>query len=140
MKKVIFSVLLSILIIIYSTQLVYAEYFDSNTWVKDSFADARSFMEEPPQDDLKIGKPILNFFKSLIRIVNIVFIIALAAISAISLSITGVRYIAAAAIPAQRNIARQNLQRVFVAMCYGFGAFMIWRISMGIVELVLSSF
>ena len=111
-------------------------------WVKDALNKAKEFLngniEETDSD--KIVTPVLETVRSIIRGVNNILLVLLATLSAISLSVVGIRYIASGATPIQKRIAIDSLHTVFKGMFIGFGAFIIWRIAMGFVEIVLDSF
>lgn len=156
MKKIICSVLIIMIFLVNSTQMVYAASkksstkkstktttsTSSSTWVQDAFTAANSFFHEDVNNDVavSIGKPILKQFKNIVRGINSVLLVLLGALSAISISITGVRYMMSPALPEEREKAKHNLKTAFKGMAIGFGAFLIWRISMGIVEIIIQAF
>lgn len=138
MKKIVIPILAIIIFLAMSTNTVYA---DANTWVQDAFNATRSFINETPRvsDRLSFLNNLLNFFTKLVRTVNYILLVTLGALSIISLAITGVRYITALNNPTRLQNARNNLHTVFLGMCIGFGAFIIWNVTMGIIELILSA-
>lgn len=141
MKKIISFFVITIMIIINCNSLVLAaegDNIDSN-WVGDAFKATGSFLNEETKDTIGIS-PIFETFQGIVKGINRILIIALAGISIISLSITGVRYIASGASPHQREAAHQSLRTAFIGMAFGFGAYVIWRIAMGIVAIIIGSF
>lgn len=141
MKKIISFFVITIMIIINCNSLVLAtegDNIDSN-WVGDAFKATGIFLNEETKDTIGIS-PIFETFQGIVKGINRILIIALAGISIISLSITGVRYIASGASPNQREVAHQSLRTAFIGMAFGFGAYVIWRIAMGIVAIIIGSF
>ena len=138
MKKILITINIIILFFICSNSSVYAATSDE-TWVQDAFKAASSFMGENPTDTIGIS-PLFSLFKDFVRAANRVLLVLLAGISTIALSVTGVRYLASGASPEQRDIAKQSLHTIFIGMAIGFGAFVIWKIAMGIVSIMISSF
>ena len=69
-----------------------------------------------------------------------VLLVVLFGLSAVSLSITGVRYIMSGSSPGQRKIAKDNLKKAFKGMAIGFGAYVIWRVAMGFVNIIIGAF
>ena len=138
MKKILITINIIILFFICSNSSVYAATSDE-TWVQDAFKAASSFMGENPTDTIGIS-PLFSLFKDFVRAANRVLLVLLAGISTIALSVTGVRYLASGASPEQRDIAKQSLHTIFIGMAFGFGAFVIWQIAMGIVKIMITSF
>ena len=112
---------------------------DTSNWVQRAFKDATSFFKEKSVDEDGLWGTLLGVFKDIIKAVNMVLLILLAGLSAISLSIIGVRYIVGGTSVVQQNIARKSLRRALTGMAYGFGAYIIWTISMSIVSMILSA-
>ena len=140
MKKIVISLIMCIIFLIPSTKIVYG--VDTDSWVSDSFHSAKSFIEEKQTVSKKMSflNDFLKFISNTVKAINYVLIILLGAISIISLAITGVRYIMASGNPEKLQSAKANLHTVFKGMLIGFGAFIIWEISMGIVTLILDTF
>lgn len=138
MKKILITLNIFIIIFICSNSSVYASS-SSDTWVKDAFSAASSFMGENPKDTIGIS-PLFSLFKNMVQAVNRVLLVLLAGISTIALSITGVRYILAGASPEQQKVAKSSLKTIFIGMGFGFGAYVIWRIAMAIVGIFISAF
>ncbi len=138
MKKIVIPILVIIIFLSTSNSIVYA---DANTWVQDAFDATHSFINEKPKlsDRMSFLNSFLNFFRKLIRTINYILLVILGALSIISLSITGIRYIIALNNPNRLQNARNNLHTVFLGMFIGFGAFIIWRLAMGVIELILSA-
>lgn len=139
MKKIIFSIIMMIIFVISSTQFVYAVP-EEKTWVQDAFGDVQSFFGETVEDKTGIASPILNFFSNIIKGINMVLLVVLIGLSVISLSITGVRYIISGSSPGERRIAQENLKKAFKGMAIGFGAYVIWRVAMGFVNIIIGAF
>lgn len=153
MKKIVASILITIIFLITSVQYVYAvptvgtdpsgstsgSTSDDGSWVQNAFSAAKNFLTQSEvNDDLGIS-PMFNFIKSLIKAVNVILMVVLIGLSIIALSVTGVRYIASGASPSQKEIAKQSLHTICIGMAIGFGAYVIWRIAMSIVEIIISS-
>lgn len=137
MKKIIISIIVIGIFLANSTQFVYAS---DDGWVQDAFSAASDFMYQTNVTDTTgVVKPIFETFKSLVKTVNIVLIVLLMGLSIIALSITGVRYIASGASPHQKEIAKQSLHTIFIGMAIGFGAYVIWRIAMSIIEVIMGA-
>ncbi len=139
MKKILITINIIILFFICSNPSVYAASTSDETWVKDAFEAASSFMGENPTDTIGIS-PLFSLFKDLVRAANRVLLVLLAGISTIALSITGVRYILAGASPDQQKVAKSSLKTIFIGMGFGFGAYVIWRIAMAIVGIFIGAF
>ena len=139
MRKIVFSIIMMIIFVISSTQFVYAVP-QEKTWVQDAFGDVQSFFGETVEDKTGIASPILNFFSNIIKGINIVLLVVLFGLSAISLSITGVRYIISGSSPGERKVAKDNLKKAFKGMAIGFGAYVIWRVAMGFVNIIIGAF
>lgn len=137
MKKIIISIIIVMIFFINSNSIVYGA---SDTWVSEAFQAAHDFINEPTTDDLGIIDPLLKNFKNIVKGINITLLVLLSSLSVISLAVIGVRYIMSGASPHQREIAKQSLHTVFIGMVYGFGAYTIWKIAMGIVELIIGAF
>ncbi len=141
MKKVIMTIFIIISILFTSTQIVYAD----ETWVDKAFSATKDFMKEPisETDTLKTSEgkgiitEVLSTFKDIIKSINTILLVVLAWLSAISITITGARYILSGSSPNQKAIAGRNLKTAFKGMAFGFGAFIIWRVAMGLVLLVI---
>ncbi len=141
MKKVLISLIAIIIFFASSNPKVYAAAnTTSDDWVGKAFSAAGNFLQEETKDTTGYINPMLNFFKSVIKMINRVLLVALAGISTISLSITGVRYILSGGVPQQKENAKKSLQTIFMGMAVGFGAYMIWRIAMSIVTIIISAF
>ena len=139
MKKIVVSFILITIFFINSNSLVYAAD-DDGGWVSDAFSAASTFLKEPTKDSLGILNPTFKFFQGIVKGINRVLIVLLAGISTIALSVTGVRYMASGASPEQRDVAKHSLHTIFVGMAFGFGAYVIWRIAMGIVAVIIGAF
>lgn len=139
MKKIVVSFILITIFFINSNSLVYAAD-DDGGWVSDAFSAASTFLKEPTKDSFGILNPTFKFFQGIVKAINRVLIVLLAGISTIALSVTGVRYMASGASPEQRDVAKHSLHTIFVGMAFGFGAYVIWRIAMGIVAVIIGEF
>ena len=114
---------------------------DSGAWVSDAFSAASSFFSENVTDEMGIREKPLNLFSDIVKAINTILIVALAGISAISLSIVGIRYIISiGGKPEQQGKAKHDLHKTIRGMAYGFGAFFIWQIAMGIVKAIVDGF
>ena len=114
---------------------------DSGAWVSDAFSAASSFFSENVTDEMGIIEKPLNLFSDIVKAINTILIVALAGISAISLSIVGIRYIISiGGKPEQQGKAKHDLHKTIRGMAYGFGAFFIWQIAMGIVKAIVDGF
>ncbi len=170
MKKILYLAILSILFItILSNNVVFAAVkpqgggssgaatqngtntsttnTSEDTWVQDAFSAAAGFLNEdisetddPANNGLGIVTPILKTFKGIVKSINTILLVLLAALSTLSLSITGIRYIVCKANPAQEKTARENLHTAFRGMLFGFGAYIIWSVAMGLVQLIIGNF
>ena len=85
----------------------------------------------------KLG--VFDLFKKIVRAINRVLLVALFGLSTISLSVIGVRYMLSGARPEQKKTAVDSLHTLFMGMAYGFGAFIIWNISMSIVGFIINA-
>lgn len=151
MKKVIVSIIVIIIFLTNLTPCIYAKTpeeagkekttpNDDGSWVQDAFSAASDFMNDTNvTDKTGVVKPIFERFKGLVKGANIVLMVLLMGLSIIALSITGVRYIASGASPHQKEIAKQSLHTIFIGMTIGFGAYVIWRIAMSIVEVLIDT-
>lgn len=108
-------------------------------WISDAFQAVKSFFNEDVKDDLGIVATPLDFFRSVIKGINRILLVLLAAISSISLAIVGIRYLMSTNSAEQQKKAVKDLHTTFKGMAFGFGAFFIWRIAMGIVEVIISN-
>ena len=138
MKKIVISAIIFIIFFTNSITTVYA--VEDKSWVSKAFSAASTFMNEPTKDFKGILSPTFTFFQNVVKMINRVLIVLLAGISTIALSVTGVRYLASGASPEQRDIAKQSLHTIFIGMAFGFGAFVIWQVAMGIVKIIITSF
>lgn len=156
MKKIIISVIVIIIFLINSTQCIYAaspeekgkekttsgETTASNDgdWVGEAFSAASSFLNNSTvTDELGIVSPIFEKFKSIVKAINVVLMVLLMGLSIIALSVTGVRYITSGASPEQKEIAKKSLHTIFIGMAIGFGAYVIWRIAMSLIEIFIEA-
>lgn len=157
MKKVIVSFLIIIMFLTNSAQYVWAAHTkgtdgsgsgsaseskeqEEESWVKKAFSAASSFMNDSEvNDDLGVVKPVFERFKSIVKSINAILMVLLMGLSIIALSVTGVRYIASGAAPHQKETAKQSLHTIFIGMAIGFGAYVIWRIAMSIVEIMIDA-
>ena len=139
MKKIVVSFILITIFFINSNSLVYAAD-DDGGWVSDAFSAASSFLKEPTKDSFGILNPTFKFFQGIVKAINRVLIVLLAGISTIALSVTGVRYMASGASPEQRDVAKHSLHTIFGGLAFGFGAYVIWRLAMGIVAVIIGAF
>ena len=139
MKKILISFIFIIIFFINSNSLVYAAE-DNGNWVSEAFSATGEFLKEPTQDSLGVLNPIFKFFQGVVKGINRVLLALLAGISTIALYVTGVRYMASGASPEQRETAKHSLHTIFVGMAFGFGAYVIWRIAMGIVAVIIGAF
>ena len=112
----------------------------STSGVDDAFKAAKSFLTGEVVDKTGIGGNLLQIFSLIVKGINRILIIVLASVSAIALSLVGVSYIRGITNPSEVGKAKKNLHTVFTAMAYGFGAFFIWRIAMGIVSIIINTF
>ena len=138
MKKIFISTI--VFFIIFSTSSITCVYAADDDWVSKAFSAASTFMNENATDFKGVLSSPFEFFKNTVKAINRVLIVLLAGISTIALSVPGVRYLASGASPEQRDIAKQSLHTIFIGMAIGFGAFVIWKIAMGIVSIMISSF
>ena len=116
-----------------------AEKEKTSDWISDAFQAVKSFFNEDVKDDLGIVATPLDFFRSVIKGINRILLVLLAAISSISLAIVGIRYLMSTNSAEQQKKAVKDLHTTFKGMAFGFGAFFIWRIAMGIVEVIISN-
>ncbi len=139
MKKIIIPILTIIIFLTTLTNNVYAA--NADTWVQNAFDATDKFIHETPQvsDRMSFLNNMLDFFTRLVKTVNYILLVTLGALSIVSLAITGVRYITAMNNPTRLQDARNNLHTVFIGMFIGFGAFIIWNVAMGIIQLILST-
>lgn len=127
--------------IVYSGNNTTATNEADYSWVSDAFQATKSFFSDSEvTDELGMLEPWMIIFSDIVKAVNRVFIVALAGLSIISLAVVGIRYIMSAYQPDQKNKAKEDLHTVFKGMCYGFGAFTIWKIVMLVVRLIIESF
>ena len=143
MKKIIVSLLVMLLFTSMTTKVVYgSDKIDSTTWVEKAFKSAHDFLLEEPtvENNMSFLNKFLNFFKEIVKAVNYILLVLLGLLSIISLAITGVKYIMSSDNPNKLEGARAQLHQVFKGMLFGFGAFIIWNLSMGIIELILDAF
>lgn len=141
------AILFIFLFIISLPNIVYSDNDKTTTdegdysWISDAFQAASEFFHDSEvTDELGMLEPWMIVFSDIVRAVNRVLIIALAGLSIISLAVVGIRYIMSAYQPSQKEKAKEDLHTVFKGMCYGFGAFTIWRIVMLVVRLIIDSF
>ena len=113
---------------------------DSGSWVSDAFSAASSFFSEDVNDEMGIIEKPLNLFSDLVKAINKILFVVLAGISAISLSIVGIRYFISITKPKQKAKAIEDLHTTFRGMAFGFGAFFIWQLAMGVVHLIIEGF
>jgi hypothetical protein len=114
---------------------------NESTWVSDAFDAAKSFLQDSDAtDDLGIVNPLLIKFRNIVNALNTILLVLLAGISAIALAVVGVKYIMAASSPEKKGEAKESLHTVFWGMAYGFGAYLIWKIAMGIVSIIINAF
>lgn len=134
MKKKMITIIFIALIFIISNSYVYAD------WVSDAFSATSEFLNEPTKYVFGIVSPTFTFFQNIVKALNRILLVLLAGISTIALSVTGVRYMASGASPAQRETAQKSLKTIFIGMAFGFGAYTIWRIAMAIIQIMMKSF
>lgn len=149
MKKIVISFIVVMIFFINSNSIVYGDNNISSdsekatisqNWVSDAFQAAHDFINEPTTDDKwGIIDSLLKNFKNIVKGINIILLVLLSSLSVISLAVIGVRYIMSGASPDQRKVATQSLHTVFIGMVYGFGAYVIWKIAMGIVGLIIGA-
>lgn len=111
----------------------------NDDWISDAFNAVKSFFNEDVKDDLGIVATPLDLFRNIVKAINRVLLVFLAGISVISLSIVGIRYLMSTNDARQKGKALGALHTTFKGMAFGFGAFFIWRIAMGIVEVIISN-
>ncbi len=111
----------------------------NDDWISDAFKAVKSFFNEDVKDDLGIVATPLDLFRNIVKAINRVLLVFLAGISVISLSIVGIRYLMSTNDAKQKGKAKEALHTTFKGMAFGFGAFFIWRIAMGIVEVIISN-
>ena len=142
MKKNVFLISFILTIVFSLLPVTYVQAADDSddSWVKNAFNAADSFLKEPVKDDLGIANNVLKIFKKIVRAINRILLVALFGLSAISLSVIGIRYMISGNAPHQRENAKKSLHTVLMGMVYGFGAFAIWRIAMSIVSLIIGTF
>ena len=141
-KELILSIIFIILIILIPNTYTNSTTTTSqDTWVKDAFNAAGSFLKEDVKDPTggHLSKG-LQIFINIVKGINTVLIVALFAISAIALAIDGIKYIMAGGSPEKVGKAKSDLVITFKGMAIGFGAYTIWRISMGVVVLIIEAF
>ena len=112
----------------------------SSSWVEDAFGAAKSFLTGDVIDHTGIAGNLLEIFTIIVKAINRILLVVLASVSAIALSLVGIRYIQGISEPGAVKKAKEDLHTVFKAMAYGFGAFFIWRIGMGIVSVIINAF
>lgn len=140
MEKNTFKIIVFCVIFLLSlTQMTYVRAASGGQWVTDAFSAAKSFINEKPKAQWDWESKGFNTLKDIVKAVNRVLITLLAGLSMLSLTIIGVRYILAGASPEQQQIAKKNLGTLFMGMVYGFGAFIIWNIAMGFVEIIIDA-
>ena len=141
LKKNIISIITIITVLMINlNQVVYASD-NSRVWVQKAFDEANSFLtDDSVEDDLGIFGNLLGEFTNIIQGINVVLLVLLAGLSAISLAVVGVKYIMAGDSPHNKENAKKSLHTVFIGMVYGFGAYVIWTISMEIVNLIMGAF
>lgn len=114
---------------------------EEQSWVQKAFSEAYAFLNETEvEDDLGIFGNLLVQFRNIVRGINVVLLVLLAGLSTIALAIVGIRYIMAGNSPENREAAKKGLHTVFTGMIYGFGAYAIWTMSIGIVTLIIGAF
>lgn len=115
---------------------------DSN-WISKALSAAKNFLLGEIDTSTSTGEnvnKVLVTARQIIRGINNVLLVLLGGLSAVSLSVVGIRYIASGALPEQKRVAIESLHTVFKGMAIGFGAFLIWRIAMGFVNIIFNSF
>ena len=142
MKLKKFSLSIIIAIIILTINFSPITYAASSDWVQDAFDAANSFLKDKEVEDNLGGVigTLLTEFKNIIKGLNIVLLVLLTALSAVALAVVGVTYIMAGDSPGNKENAKKSLHTVFIGMVYGFGAYVIWSFSMGIVNLIIQAF
>lgn len=139
MKRIFIITILIMIFVLGSNQTTYAAS-SNNDWVKNAFSAANKFMKEDATDELKIISPFFRTFQNIVKAANRILLVLLAGLSIIALSVTGVRYMLSGASPQQKEVAKQSLHTIFIGMAMGFGAYVIWRIAMSIVEIIIMAF
>ena len=117
-------------------------------WLEAAFEAAGKFLtqEELTDTDIHLNgeenpgiiETILEKFKEIVKALNKILLVVLAGLSTISLAITGVRYILSQGDANRQVVAKNNLHTAFKGMFFGFGAFLIWRIAMSIIQVVIT--
>ena len=143
-KEIFLSIIFFMIIVLIPNTHTYAKNTAStsqDTWVQDAFSAAGGFLKEDVKDPTggHLSKG-LQIFTNIVKGINTVLIVALFAISAISLAIDGIKYIMAGGSPEKVGKAKSDLVITFKGMAIGFGAYTIWRISMGVVVLIIEAF
>ena len=113
----------------------------NGSFVGEAFSATKEFLQEDlPEDDVGILTDSLLFFvKDAIQGINRILIIALAGIGAIAISISGIKYMRAISSPSEAAEAQKMLKTTLRGLGYGFGAFIIWEVAMGVVRLIIDS-
>ena len=118
----------------------------NSDWLEEAFGAAGKFLtqEELTDTDIYINgsktgiiETILSKFKTIVKALNKILLVVLAGLSTISLAITGIRYILSQGDAAKQVVAKNNLHTAFKGMFFGFGAFLIWRIAMSIIQVII---
>lgn len=108
-----------------------------DNWIEKAFSATSTFLTKETTVEDKLG--VFDLFKKIVRAINRVLLVALFGLSTISLSVIGVRYMLSGARPEQKKTAVDSLHTLFMGMAYGFGAFIIWNISMSIVGFIINA-
>ena len=111
-KEIILSIIFIMLIILIPNTHTYANSTTTtsqDTWVKDAFNAAGSFLKEDVKDPTggHLSKG-LQIFINIVKGINTVLIVALFAISAIALAIDGIKYIMAGGSPEKVGKAKST--------------------------------
>lgn len=141
-KFSIFVVMLIVLVIIPTNEQVYASDSGNVQWVQDAFNATGSFLEEnfSNVDVLNLDSWFVPLITVPLKIINRVLIVALFGLSTVALSYCGIQFIIHSDNPSRQKDARENIRTTFIAMGYGFGAYLIWSVAMQIVTLILGQF
>lgn len=140
LKKIIVSIIIMMTFFtINMNHMVFAA--DDSDWVQQAFDEANDFLNATDvEDDLGIFENLLVVFKDFVQGTNIVLLVLLAGLSAVALAIVGVKYIMAGDSPHNKENAKKSLHTVFIGMIYGFGAYVIWNMAMGVINLIIGAF
>lgn len=116
-----------------------AEIDDS--FVSEAFrATGDFFKEDLPEDDVGIiTDSMLYFIKRGIQAFNRILIVALAGIGAIAFALSGIKYFISVSDPKKLKEARDTLNITLRGLGFGFGAFIIWEVAMGVVNLIIDA-